>query len=88
MFEEKKIKCTNKEIQENIKKCKNDKLQLSHSIAKHKKVHANKPDFQELFQITSKLRKEKEQDSDLDIKLTKQQYDIKEAEERLINKDY
>ena len=38
--------------------------------------------------MTSKLRKDQEQDSNLDKKLTKKQYDIKEAEERLINKDY
>ena len=38
--------------------------------------------------MTIKLRKEHEQDSNLDKKLTKQQYDIKEDEERLINKDY
>lgn len=59
-------------------------MQLSRSIAKHKKDYANKPDFQELFQMTSKLRKEQEQDSNLEKKLAKQQYDIKEAEERLI----
>ena len=34
--------------------------------------------------MTSKLRKEQEQDSNLEKKLAKQQYDIKEAEERLI----
>ena len=72
------------EIQEDIRKSQNDKLQLSRSIAKHKKEYANKPDFQELFEMTSKLRKEQEQDSNLEKKLAKQQYDIKEAEERLI----
>ena len=72
------------EIQEDIRKAQNDKLQLSRSIAKHKKEYANKPDFQELFEMTSKLRKEQEQDSNLEKKLAKQQYDIKEAEERLI----
>ena len=85
MLEEKKLNAPKiEEIQEDIRKCQNDKLQLSRSIAKHKKDYANKPDFQELFQMTSKLRKEQEQDSNLDKKLTKQQYDIKEAEERLI----
>ena len=72
------------EIQEDIRKAQNDKLQLSRSIAKHKKEYANKPDFQELFEMTSKLRKEQEQDSNLEKKLAKQQYDLKEAEERLI----
>ena len=85
MLEEKKLNAPKiEEIQEDIRKCQNDKLQLSRSIAKHKKDYANKPDFQELFQMTSKLRKEQEQDSNLEKKLAKQQYDIKEAEERLI----
>ena len=85
MLEEKKINAPKiDEIQDDIRKCQNDKLQLSRSIAKHKKDYANKPDFQELFQMTSKLRKEQEQDSNLEKKLAKQQYDIKEAEERLI----
>ena len=80
MLEEKKQNAP----QEDIRKSQNDKLQLSRSIAKHKKEYANKPDFQELFEMTSKLRKEQEQDSNLEKKLAKQQYDIKEAEERLI----
>ena len=89
MLEEKKLNAPKiEEIQEDIRKCQNDKLQLSRSIAKHKKDYANKPDFQELFQMTSKLRKEQEQDSNLDKKLIMQKYDIKEAEERFINKDY
>ena len=85
MLEEKKQNSPKiDEIQEDIRKSQNDKLQLSRSIAKHKKEYANKPDFQELFEMTSKLRKEQEQDSNLEKKLAKQQYDIKEAEERLI----
>ena len=85
MLEEKKLNAPKiEEIQEDIRKCQNDKLQLSRSIAKHKKEYANKPDFQELFEMTSKLRKEQEQDSNLEKKLAKQQYDIKEAEERLL----
>ena len=85
MLEEKKQNAPKiDEIQEDIRKNQNDKLQLSRSIAKHKKEYANKPDFQELFEMTSKLRKEQEQDSNLEKKLAKQQYDIKEAEERLI----
>ena len=84
-LQEKKLNAPKiEEIQEDIRKCQNDKLQLRRSIAKHKKDYANKPDFQELFQMTSKLRKEQEQDSNLEKKLAKQQYDIKEAEERLI----
>jgi chromosome segregation ATPase len=85
MLEEKKQNAPKiDEIQEDIRKAQNDKLQLSRSIAKHKKEYANKKDFQELFEMTSKLRKEQEQDSNLEKKLAKQQYDIKEAEERLI----
>ena len=85
MLEEKKQSAPKiDEIQEDIRKSQNDKLQLSRSIAKHKKEYANKPDFQELFEMTSKLRKEQEQDSNLEKKLAKQQYEIKEAEERLI----
>ena len=34
--------------------------------------------------MTSKLRKEQEQDSNLEKKIMRQQYDIKEAEERLM----
>ena len=55
MLEEKKLNAPKiEEIQEDIRKCQNDKLQLSRSIAKHKKDYANKPDFQELFQKTVK----------------------------------
>ena len=72
------------EIQEDIRKNQNDKLQLSRSIAKLKKDYSNKPDFSALFEMTSKLRKEQEQDSNLEKKIAKQMYDIKEAEERLI----
>ena len=72
------------EIQEDIRKNQNDKLQLSRSIAKLKKDYSNKPDFSALFEMTSKLRKEQEQDSNLEKKIARQMYDIKEAEERLI----
>ena len=72
------------EIQEDIRRSQSDKLQLTRSINKFRQNYQNKPDFQELFQMTSKLRKEQEQDSNLEKKLAKQQYDIKEAEERLL----
>ena len=85
MLQEKKQTAPkNEEIQEDIRKCQNDKLQLSRSIAKLKKDYSNKPDFSALFEMTSKLRKEQEQDSNLEKKIAKQMYDIKEAEERLI----
>ena len=85
MLQEKKQTAPkNEEIQEDIRKCQNDKLQLSRSIAKLKKDYSNKPDFSALFEMTSRLRKEQEQDSNLEKKIAKQMYDIKEAEERLI----
>ena len=85
MLEEKKQNAPKiDEIQEDIRKSQNDKLQLSRSIAKLKKDYSNKPDFSALFEMTSKLRKEQEQDSNLEKKIAKQMYDIKEAEERLI----
>ena len=85
MLQEKKQNAPQiKEIEEDIRKNQSDKLQLTRSIAKFKTQYANKPDFQELFEMTSKLRKEQEQDSNLEKKIAKQQYDIKEAEERLI----
>ena len=85
MLQEKKQNAPRiEEIQEDIRKSQNDKLQLSRSIAKLKKEYTSKPDFPALFEMTSKLRKEQEQDSNLEKKIAKQMYDIKEAEERLI----
>ena len=85
MLQEKKQNAPRiEEIQEDIRKCQNDKLQLSRSIAKLKKEYMSKPDFAALFEMTSKLRKEQEQDSNLEKKIARQAYDIKEAEERLI----
>ena len=85
MLQEKKQNAPRiEEIQEDIRKSQNDKLQLSRSIAKLKKEYTSKPDFPALFEMTSKLRKEQEQDSNLEKKIAKQMYDIKEAEERLV----
>ena len=85
MLEEKRANAPQiKEIKEDIQKNQSDKLQLTASIAKFKKEYSNKPDFQALLDITSKLRKEQEQDSNLEKKIQKQQYDIKEAEDRLL----
>lgn len=85
MLEEKRANAPQiKELKEDIQKNQSDKLQLTSSIAKFKKEYANKQDFQELLEITSKLRKEQEQDSNLEKKIAKQQYDIKEVEERLL----
>ncbi len=85
MLEEKRQNAPQiKELKEDIAKNQSDKLQLTSSIARFKKEYANKPDFQALLEITSKLRKEQEQDSNLDKKILRQQYDIKDAEERLM----
>ena len=43
-----------------------------------------KPDFMALFDVTSKLRKEQEEDSNLDKKLMKQQNEIEDLEERIL----
>ena len=85
MLEEKRQNAPQiKELKEDIAKNQSDKLQLTSTIARFKKEYANKPDFQALLEITSKLRKEQEQDSNLDKKILRQQYDIKDAEERLM----
>ena len=85
MLEEKRQNAPQiKELKEDIAKNQSDKLQLTSSIARFKKEYANKPDFQALLEITSKLRKEQEQDSNLEKKIMRQQYDIKDAEERLM----
>jgi len=85
MLQEKKQNAPRiEEMQEDIRKCQNDKLQLSRSIAKLKKEYMSKQDFPALFEMTSRLRKEQEQDSNLEKKIARQTYDIKEAEERLI----
>ena len=85
MLEEKRANAPQiKELKEDIQKNQSDKVQLTSSIARFKKEYANKQDFQELLEMTSKLRKEQEQDSNLEKKLAKQQYDIKEIEERLL----
>ncbi|MCQ2820729.1 MAG: hypothetical protein MJ252_25990 [archaeon] len=85
MLEEKRAAAPQiKELKEDIQKNQSDKLQLTASIQKFKREYANKADFQALLEITSKLRKEQENDSNLEKKIAKQQYDIKETEERLL----
>ncbi len=85
MLEEKRQNAPQiKELKEDIAKNQSDKIQLTQSIQRFKKEYANKPDFQALLEMTSKLRKEQEQDSNLEKKIMRQQYDIKEAEERLM----
>ena len=85
MLEEKRANVPQiKELKEEIQKNQNEKLELTSSIQKFKKQYANKADFQQLLEITSKLRKEQEKDSDLEKKIARQQYEIKETEERLL----
>jgi hypothetical protein len=71
-------------LKDDIKKFQSDKLQLSASIANFKKNYSHLKDFQELFEITSKLRKEQEEDSNLDKRLAKQHYDLEDNEDRLL----
>ena len=59
-------------------------MQLTASIAKFKKEYGTKKDFSELFEITSKLRKEQEEDSNLDKRLNKQQFDLEDLDDRLL----
>lgn len=62
----------------------NDKLQLNNKISIFKQKFANKPEFMLLFNVTSKLRKEQEEDSNLDKKLIKQQNEIEDLEEKIM----
>ncbi len=73
-----------KELKEDIKKMETDKLQLNNKISIFKQKFKNKPDFIALFEVTSKLRKEQEEDSNLDKKLIKQQNEIEDFEERIL----
>lgn len=73
-----------KELKDDIKKLETDKLQLNNKIQIFKKNNANKPDFQPLFEVTSKLRKEQEEDSNLDKRIQRQQAEIEDIEERIL----
>lgn len=85
MAEELRANCPPvKELKDDIKKMETDKLQLNNKISIFKQRFANKPDFMALFEVTSKLRKEQEEDSNLDKKLIKQQNEIEDLEERIM----
>jgi hypothetical protein len=71
-------------LKDDIQKLQSDKIQLTSNIANFKKNYSNKPDFQSLFEVTSKLRKEQEEDSNLEKRIFKQRYDIEDTEERLM----
>jgi hypothetical protein len=62
----------------------NDKIQLNNKISIFKSKFSNKPEFIALFNVTSKLRKEQEEDSNLDKKLIKQQNEVEDIEERIM----
>jgi len=62
----------------------NDKIQLNNKISIFKQKFSNKQDFMALFNVTSKLRKEQEEDSNLDKKLIKQQNEIEVFEDKIM----
>jgi len=62
----------------------NDKIQLNNKISIFKQKFSNKQDFMALFNVTSKLRKEQEEDSNLDKKLIKQQNEIEDFEDKIM----
>ena len=72
------------ELKEDIQKLQSDKLQLTSSINKFKKDYSNKKDFLELLEVTSKLRKEQEEDSNMDKRILKQQYELEDYDDRLL----
>ena len=49
-----------------------------------KKNYTNKPEFKVLFDSTSKLRKEQEEDSNLEKQLQKLKYEYEDVENRLL----
>jgi hypothetical protein len=61
-----------------------DKIQLNNKISTFKQRYSGKKEFQSLFEVTSKLRKEQEEDSNLDKKLMKQRNEIEDVEERML----
>ncbi len=73
-----------KDLKEEIKKLQTDKLQLNSNITSFKKNYANKPEFKKLFDSTSKLRKEQEEDSNLEKQLMKLKYDYEDIENKLL----
>lgn len=73
-----------KDLKDEIKKLQTDKLQLNANIANFKKNYSSKNEFQSLFESTSKLRKEQEEDSNLEKQLMKLQYDLEEVDNKLL----
>jgi len=59
-------------------------MQLNNSINTFKKTYSNKPEFQNLFKSTSLLRKEQEEDSNLEKRLNKQEYELEELDNKLM----
>jgi intraflagellar transport protein 81 len=83
--EEKRMNKPNlKDLKDEIKKLQTDKLQLNNNISNFKKNYSQKKDFQLLFESTSKLRKEQEEDSNLDKRMIKQQYELEDIDNKLI----
>ena len=85
LAEEKRVnKPQLKDLKEEIKKLQTDKVQLNANINNFKKNYANKPEFKVLFDSTSKLRKEQEEDSNLEKQLQKLKYEYEDVENKLL----
>lgn len=73
-----------KDLKDEIKKLQSDKIQLNNNISSFQKNYSNKPEFQALFESTSKLRKEQEEDSNLEKRLYRQKEELEELDNRLM----
>ena len=73
-----------KDIKDEIKKLGTDKIQLNNNINNYKKNYINKSDFLALFEATSRLRKEQEEDSNLEKRLNRQYYELEEIDNKLM----
>lgn len=73
-----------KDLKDGIKKLQTDKLHLNNNIQNFKKQYSNKNDFLALLDSTSRLRKEQEEDSNLEKRIAKQQYELEENENMLM----
>lgn len=73
-----------KDLKEEIKKLQSDKLQLNSNISNFKRNYSNKSEFKLLLESTSKLRKEQEEDSNLEKQLIKLKYEYEDIENKLL----
>lgn len=85
LVEEKRTQKPNlKDLKNEINKLSSDKIQLNVNINNFKKSYSNKPDFKTLFESTSRLRKEQEEDSNLEKQVSRLQYELEEVENKLL----